>query len=50
MHALTTAWLRKWMKTEPMASLVESSNVPSEKEVSTFDEWKEYSRKTAVVR
>ncbi|KZV66003.1 GMC oxidoreductase [Peniophora sp. CONT] len=48
MHALTTAWLRKWMQTEPMASLVESANVPSEKDVSTFEEWKAYSKKSAV--
>ncbi|VDB91246.1 unnamed protein product [Peniophora sp. CBMAI 1063] len=48
MHALTMGWLRKWMQTEPMASLVESANVPNEEEVSTFEEWKEYSRKSAV--
>jgi hypothetical protein len=49
MHAFTTAWLKTWMMTSPMTELVDSINAPSEADVSTFEDWKEYSRRTAIV-
>ncbi|KAI0063317.1 alcohol oxidase [Artomyces pyxidatus] len=47
-HALTTAWMRKWMETEPIASLIDKPNAPSPKDTSTLDEWKAYVRSNAV--
>ncbi|KAI0034678.1 hypothetical protein K488DRAFT_83743 [Vararia minispora EC-137] len=48
MHAFATAWLKKWMETPPMAELVDRPNVPAEAYVFTFEDWMEYSRKSAI--
>ncbi|KAI0270555.1 hypothetical protein BC834DRAFT_967324 [Gloeopeniophorella convolvens] len=47
-HALTTAWLRKWMHTHPISELLVKENAPGEDAVNTFDEWAEYARSNAI--
>ncbi|KAI0255554.1 hypothetical protein BJV78DRAFT_1279305 [Lactifluus subvellereus] len=37
-HALTTAWLRKWMHAEPISEHLINENAPGEDRVNTFDE------------
>ncbi|KAI0312846.1 GMC oxidoreductase-domain-containing protein, partial [Amylostereum chailletii] len=49
MHALSTAWLRTWMQTAPMAALVDRINAPSETDVKTPTEWEHYVRGNAIV-
>jgi len=47
-HAITTAWLRKWMHAEPINELLVNENVPGADSVNTFDEWAAYARSNAV--
>ncbi|KAI0255558.1 hypothetical protein BJV78DRAFT_684203 [Lactifluus subvellereus] len=47
-HALTTAWLRKWMHAEPISEHLVNENAPGEDRVNTFDEWATYSRSNAI--
>lgn len=48
-HAITTAWLRKWMHAEPISEQLVKENVPGDDRVNTFDEWATYSRSNAIV-
>ena len=48
-HAITTAWLRKWMHAEPISEQLVKENVPGDDRVNTFDEWAAYSRSNAIV-
>jgi hypothetical protein len=48
-HAITTAWLRKWMHAEPINDLLVKENVPGDDRVNTFDEWAAYTRSNAIV-
>lgn len=48
-HAITTAWLRKWMHAEPINELLVRENVPGDDRVNTFDEWAAYTRSNAIV-
>lgn len=47
-HAITTAWLRKWMHAQPIGELLVKENAPGEDSVNTFDEWAAYSRSNAI--
>ncbi|KAF8494421.1 alcohol oxidase [Russula emetica] len=47
-HAITTAWLRKWMHAEPINDLLVKENVPGDDHVNTFDEWAAYTRSNAI--
>ncbi|KAI9432683.1 alcohol oxidase [Lactarius indigo] len=47
-HAITTAWLRKWMHAEPISKLLVKENTPGEGTVNTFDEWAAYARSNAI--
>ncbi|KAI0299027.1 hypothetical protein B0F90DRAFT_1926343 [Multifurca ochricompacta] len=47
-HAITTAWLRKWMHAEPISELLINENAPGEDRVNTFDEWASYARGNAI--
>jgi len=48
-HAITTAWLRKWMHAEPISEQLVKENVPGNDRVNTFDEWAAYARSNAIV-
>lgn len=48
-HAITTAWLRKWMHAEPISELLVKENAPGDDRVNTFDEWAAYTRSNAIV-
>jgi hypothetical protein len=48
-HAITTAWLRKWMHAEPISELLVNENAPGADSVNTFDEWATYARSNAIV-
>jgi hypothetical protein len=48
-HAITTAWLRKWMHAEPISEQLVKENVPGEDSVNTFEEWADYARSNAIV-
>ncbi|KAN0118213.1 hypothetical protein V8E52_005474 [Russula decolorans] len=47
-HAITTAWLRKWMHAEPINDQLVKENVPGDDHVNTFDEWAAYTRSNAI--
>jgi len=47
-HAITTAWLRKWMHTEPISESLVKENVPGTDSVNTFEEWAAYARSNAI--
>jgi len=47
-HAITTAWLRKWMHAEPISELLVNENVPGEDRVKTFEDWVAYTRSNAI--
>ncbi|KAH9988871.1 hypothetical protein BJV77DRAFT_720538 [Russula vinacea] len=47
-HAITTAWLRKWMHAEPISELLVKENAPGDDRVDTFDEWAAYTRSNAI--
>lgn len=48
-HAITTAWLRKWMHAEPISEQLVKENIPGDDRVDTFDEWAAYARSNAIV-
>jgi hypothetical protein len=48
-HAITTAWLRKWMHAEPISELLVNKNVPGEDRVKTFEDWVGYTHSNAIV-
>jgi hypothetical protein len=48
-HAITTAWLRKWMHTEPINEQLVKENIPGNDRVNAFDEWAAYARSNAIV-
>jgi choline dehydrogenase-like flavoprotein len=48
-HAITTAWLRKWMHAEPISEQLVKENVPGTDSVNTFEEWADYARSNAIV-
>jgi len=47
-HAITTAWLRKWMHAEPISEQLVKENIPGDDRVNTFDEWAAYARSNAI--
>ncbi|KAH9996169.1 hypothetical protein BJV74DRAFT_828663 [Russula compacta] len=47
-HAITTAWLRKWMHAEPIGKQLVKENVPGDVHVNTFEEWAAYTRSNAI--
>ncbi|KAI0052472.1 GMC oxidoreductase [Auriscalpium vulgare] len=47
-HALTTAWMKTWMETPPIADLIVKPNAPSPDDVNTLEQWKAYCRGNAV--
>jgi len=47
-HAITTAWLRKWMHTESISELLVNENVPGEDRVKTFEDWVGYTHSNAI--
>jgi hypothetical protein len=48
-HAITTAWLRKWMYAEPINEQLVKENFPRDDRFNTFDEWEAYARFNAIV-
>ncbi|KAI9463510.1 alcohol oxidase [Russula earlei] len=47
-HAITTAWLRKWMHAKPISEHLVAENIPGEDRVKTFDDWAAYTRSNAI--
>jgi len=48
-HAITTAWLRKWMHAEPISELLVNENIPGECRVKTFEDWVAYTRSNSIL-
>jgi len=47
-HAITTAWLRKWMHAEPISELLVNENIPGKDRVKTFEDWAACTRSNAI--
>src|SRR5580698_4695353 len=47
-HAITTAWLRKWMYAEPINEQLVKENIPRDGRFNTFDEREAYARFNAI--